>query len=197
MNTIISNFKIYFLSAVKPLSRWRTLLGNLLKRQFKPLFDPIFVLYFFIFIIGIGAAGVWLEYFEYQQLEETTIEARNALLFALATYSIVLSAASLAELFLRNSEEQDEVLDKDIRFAHLCLGVVAVIGSLSTFFDQSAYSFEIQLSATALSLILWWQVNFNNPNFSNPRIIPGNAKGCTEFGDASEDDGGYQINTDD
>jgi hypothetical protein len=149
------------------LFHWRKLFKLLVKSIFTPLQHPVFVFYFIFFIVGIGGTGIWNEIVKKSPATVSTGSQQIALLLSLATYSLTLSAASLAELYL-SKDSQDEPIDQDTRFMYLCFALIPIAGSLITLCKQSIETQSTQIIATLSALLLWWLINANNDRFKSP-----------------------------
>ncbi len=163
---------IYNLQA---LYHWKKLIGILVTNLTTPFQHPVFVFYFTFFILGIGGTGVWFEMLNDSTSQVTQETRQTSILFAIATYSLTLSAASLAELYLPK-KEGSETIKPETKFIYLCFAIIPIAGSLYTLYRGPTDYQSIQVSTSLSALLLWWMIYSNNESFIiDPR--PENALG--------------------
>lgn len=126
--------------------RWKWLWDSTMRRLFTPLREPNFILYFLFFILGIGAIGAWIEVYKNGQTHNFFI--------SLATFSVTLTAASLAETILATSRKKKNDETSRLLFPFLCLAIVPILGSISTILSSDTIHGGLpQLAFTYLALL--------------------------------------------
>jgi hypothetical protein len=157
-------------------SDWKLLGEALFDRWRKPQRSAVFVLYFFIFIIGIAFFGPILKIYSYFTAGVLG-DPIDGMYIPLVTCSLSLSAASFADVFLKmnsnslptDKEESDGELpawDKTLLFFYLCIFMIVVLSAGITFSTMHALvGAFFSFLCTSFGLYLWWQVNSVNKNF--------------------------------
>tara|TARA_B110001469_G_C9638663_1_gene320706 strand:+ start:2152 stop:2730 length:579 start_codon:yes stop_codon:yes gene_type:complete len=145
---------------------WKELISEISSNFKEQWYDPRFVIYFFIFIVLIGGFGIWIEAINIPDQEAGKYKGLKT---ALITFSLALSAATIADLFLH---EPDRTLVKQIgktlRFACLTLGLLLVITNSILLFSGDSLGHIILSCLTVFStLLLWWNINSYNPTLNS------------------------------
>ena len=132
-----------------------------------PWKDPTFVIYFFAFIVTIGGFGIWIEVYKNIATSNNDI---SSLMKSLLTFSLALSSATLADLFLHDpsNREYGRPISKNGRFVFQAAGLL-LMGSncLLLFADVSWTHMITSWLVTFLTLLLWWNTNSYNPRLAN------------------------------
>lgn len=135
---------------------WKSLLDELARRLKKPIHHPSFVLYFFVIIILIGAAGFWISLFRELSNEPN---CRNWIILprTLSTYLLAILTAGSTELILLS--EQTRSL-RMFAISTLIIGLIfSIFGQVLT---KSIFALLFAILGTAIALYIWWIANSDN-----------------------------------
>lgn len=133
-------------------NKWNSL-GGTIKHRFKePCARPEFIIYFLFFICLMGALGQWIELFQSNGGERFWI--------SLATFALTLGSVSVADAQLSENKEVKYV--KTLALLYIVFYIILVAFAILTFLRQGIVYFSVL--SVLFGLILWWQVNSNNPS---------------------------------
>jgi len=154
---------------------WKSFFYQLKKQIVSPFDSVIFVLYFTVFLVGIGGIGHWINIS--RALSDAPPEHGWFLVLeSMCIFSITLGSAAIAEIVLKSKVNvvsdcsEKEPMDTILRFFYMSLFMVilsfSVVGLIQAS-NKNAGSFLYSIVAYLLCLFVWWIVNSDNPNLNS------------------------------
>ncbi len=115
----------------------------------KPVGCLNFWVYFVVGILVCGGAGVWSLFF---------VPDKPSLLMAICSFYLAIAGASCMD-FLFGEDERKYIRGFSI--------FVSVFLGLATLFAVSKENYSVATLGTAISLVLWWLANAENPKLTD------------------------------
>lgn len=141
---------------------WLNFLTDIRRRLITPWKHPIFVFYFFGFILVLGGMGIWLPPFlEYIKGVKGSGASTNWYDYdpkSLGTYILALIGTSIAAVLLDLDENPRET--NALRAFVLLL---AIIGGVAGIFCLTTQNMPLAYIGFWSAMIVWWLLNAKNP----------------------------------
>ena len=163
--------------------RWTVLWRDISDRFRDPPEHPTFIFYFLFLVLGLGAAGTWVELFKYWRSTNAS-EPLDGLITSLVTFFFALIGTSCTQIIIDDTESKAlKTLAQGILITSMLVVILATAGIGKGVSAAWAWGF-----GSAIALAVWWIANAKTPGLRDPdaptggslkKDLPGNLSGYT------------------
>ena len=160
-------------------TEWTSLLKELWKRLYQPIFQPAYVFFFAISMV-VGATGVWVAIIEVwlttqPELAPALILEDPSVFNAILTYSAALGSLSCIQVIV--IEDRQKHLRSLLCLVLIACIYLAVLAALNEHHSSGA-GYPYLIAGTFLAVLTWWIANSDEKKFvqqSSPDPLGGHS----------------------
>ena len=150
-------------------SEWATLFKTLWSRLYDPIFQPAFVVFFFLSML-IGATGIWISIGEIwltgrSQTPTESVWADPSVFKSVVTFFAALGSLSCIEVIV--VEDTQKHLRALVCLPLVAFIVLAIVAAL-TEHNASGAGHPFLIAGTILAAVTWWIANWDEERYARP-----------------------------
>ena len=150
-------------------SEWTTLFKTLGSRLYNPIFQPAFVVLFFLSML-IGATGIWVSIGEVwltgrSQTSSESVWVDPSVFKSVVTFFAALGSLSCIEVIV--VEDKQKHLRALVCLPLVAFIVLAIVATL-TEYNASGAGNPYLIAGTILAAVTWWIANWDEEKYAQP-----------------------------